>query len=233
MVHGFTSTPYDVRACGEYLAKKGITAHGVLVAGHGTSPKDLAKTKLEDWLKSVRTEYFKLKKNHDFVYGLGISLGGNFLAALSKELQFDGLIFIGMPLKFRHEKPYKILYYAYRALGVSYQRKWYQKSLDPKIRKIRPNYKSIPLASAPEVLRAIEESRTLLSNIKCPVLAIQSTTDHAVDEKAIEYLKKSVDTKDVEVMWPENRYHVVLIDHGKEEIFERIFEFIKTKQQFK
>lgn len=226
MVHGFTSTTYDVRACGRYLADLGIATQGVLVAGHGTTPKDLAKTNLDDWLESIRQSYYDLKKKHSIVYALGISLGGNFLTTLASELDFAGLIFIGMPLKFRHEKSYRALYYTFRALGINYQKKWYQKSLDPEIRRVRPNYKSIPLSSGPEVLKAIQSSRTLLSSIHCPVLAIQSTTDHAVDEETISEITEQVSTKDVEIMWVKNRYHVVLIDHGKEEVFEKIYSFI-------
>jgi carboxylesterase len=226
MVHGFTSTPYDVRACGKYLADRGIAAQGVLVAGHGTTPKDLAKTNSNDWLESVRQAYHDLKKKHSIVYALGISLGGNFLTIMAKELDFAGIIFVGLPLKLRHEKSYRALYYTFRALGVNYQRKWYQKSLDPEIRKLRPNYKSIPLSTGPEVLKTIQTSRTLLSSIHCPVLAIQSTTDYAVDEETISDLTTQVSTKDVEIVWVKNRYHVVLIDHGKEEVFEKIYSFI-------
>lgn len=231
LVHGFTSTTYDVRACGEYLANHGIATKGVLVAGHGTSPRDLAKTNLNDWLNSVRDAYTELKKDYQTVYVLGISLGGNFLVTLAKEFDYAGLILVGMPLKFKHEKPYRALYYAYRALGINYQRKWYQKSLDPEIRKVRPNYKSIPLITAPGVLKAIELSREALPNVHCPVLAIQSTTDHAINDETISILQNSISSKDCEIMWVENRYHVVLIDHGKEVIFERVRQFIDQHQK--
>lgn len=233
LVHGFTSTAYDVRSCGEYLAARGIAAKGVLVAGHGTSPKDLIKTNLDDWLNSVRAAYRELKKDYSVVYALGISLGGNYLVILTKDLAFAGLILVGMPLKFKHEKSYRAFYYAYRALGINYQRKWYQKSLDPEIRRLRPNYKSIPVSSAPNVLKAIDLSRELLPQVTCPVLAIQSTTDHAVDNETIASLTASVKTKDIEVMWVENRYHVVTIDHGNEEVFQRIYNFIIFRQEKK
>lgn len=233
LIHGFTSTPYDTRACGEYLARQGITVSGVLVAGHGTSPKDLAQTNLDDWLNSVKDAYDELKKTTPIIFALGISLAGNYLITLSKELEFAGLILVGMPLKFRKEKTYRTLYYAYRALGINYQRKWYQSSLDPDIRALRPNYRSIPLSCAPEVFRAIKLSQENLKFVNCPILAIQSTTDHAVDEETIKELSSGVKTKDVEVRWVKDRYHVVLIDHGKEEVFEDIRKFIEKHSPYK
>jgi len=229
LIHGFTSTPYDVRACAEYLAERGITAKGVLVAGHGTTPKDLAKTNLSDWLDSIRIAYKELKQTCPFVFGLGISLAGNFLTILAQELKFDGLIFVGMPVEFRHKKSYTALYYLFRSFGVKYQRKWYQKSLSEEIKKVRPNYKAIPLASGKEVLKTIEMSKKMLPGIHCPLLVIQSTTDHAVTEKNIKEITSSVGTSNVSVIWVDDKYHVVLIDDDKEKVFEDIYSFITER----
>src|SRR5687768_16151489 len=41
MVHGFTSSPFEMRGLGRHLAERGITAAAPLLAGHGTSPEDL------------------------------------------------------------------------------------------------------------------------------------------------------------------------------------------------
>ncbi len=231
LVHGFTSTTYDVRACGEYLAQRGITSKGILLAGHGTSPSDLAQTGLNDWLESVRAGYLELKKHTPIVFALGISFAGNLLVSLGKELDLAGLVVVGMPLKFRHELSFRTLYFAYKMLGINYQKKWYQKSLDPEIRKLRPNYQSIPINCARDVLTAIQRSRKKLSEVTCPVLAVQSTTDHAVDEETIKILSSELGTSKFQVEWIPDRYHVVLIDHGKEEVFARIAEFIKDNSR--
>lgn len=229
LVHGFTSTPYDVRATAEYLSQKGITTKSVLVAGHGTEPKDLAQTDLSSWLESIRAAHRELKQTCPVVFGLGISLAGNFLAILQQELKFDGLILIGIPIELKHKRFFTVLYFLLRTFGVKYLRKWYQKSLSIKIRKARPNYKSIPLQSAEEVLKTIEISKKLLPGIHCPVLLIQSTIDHAVTEKNIQEITSLLGTDDVKTLWVENKYHVVLIDDGKEQIFEEIYSFISER----
>lgn len=229
LVHGFTSTTYDVRACGAYLAAHGIAAEGVLLAGHGTSPEDMARTRLPDWLNSIRDGYARLRNRSPHVFALGISLAGNFLVHLAQELSFDGLILVGMPLHFRYQRSYRALYYAYRAVGKRYQRKWYQQSLDPQIRRERPNYDRIPLACARDAVAAIEWSRAALPAVRCPVLAIQSTTDHALDERTITELRSRLGSTDVSVRWVPDRYHVVLIDHGKEDVFRDIHAFIAAR----
>jgi esterase/lipase len=145
---------------------------------------------------------------------------------LAQELSFDGLILVGMPLRFRRQRSYRTLYYAYRALGKRYQRKWYQQSLDPQIRRERPNYDRIPLACVRDAAAAIEWSRAALPAVRCPVLAIQSTTDHALDEQNMNELISRLGSQKTEIRWVPNLYHVVLIDHGKEEIFRDIHRFI-------
>lgn len=229
IVHGFTSTPYDVRACGEYLAASGIAVEGILLAGHGTRPEDLAQTRLVDWLDSIRDGYESLRRRCDHVFALGISLSGNFLLSLAPLLPFSGLILIGTPLKFRHERAYRAAYRVLHALGKQYQRKWYLEHLDEAIRARRPTYDRFPLACAKDCMTAIAWSKVNLPLVRCPVLVLQSTTDHAVDKRTIAEFCNRLGTSDVNVEWFPNRYHVLVIDHGADEVFATIRRFIETR----
>ena len=53
LVHGFTSSPFEMQGLGRYLADRGVTASSPLLAGHGTSPHDLHHTTWRDWYASV------------------------------------------------------------------------------------------------------------------------------------------------------------------------------------
>src|SRR5438067_7923472 len=55
LVHGYTSSPFEMRALARYLADRGITAGASLLAGHGTAPEDLATRTWQDWYVSVNT----------------------------------------------------------------------------------------------------------------------------------------------------------------------------------
>lgn len=229
LVHGFTSTPYDVRPCGEYLAAQGIPVEGVLLEGHGTCPEDLAKSRLADWLRSIRCGYERLSARCESVFGLGISLSGNFLLSLTPLVPFAGLILIGTPLKFRHERAYRAAYRVLRALGREYQRKWYVEYLDEDLRARRPTYDRFPLECAADCLAAVTWSRERLQAVRCPVLILQSTTDHAVDKRTIAEFCARLGTTDVNVEWFPNRYHVLVVDHGAEEVFASIRRFIASR----
>lgn len=229
LVHGFTSTPYDVRACGEYLAARGIDVEAPLLKGHGTSPEDLSRTRLADWLRSIQESRTRLAERTDAVFGLGISLSGNFLLSLAPLTDFDGLILIGTPLRFRFERAYRAAYRVLRALRREYQKKWYVEHLDASIRSRRPTYDRFPLRCAPDCLAAIRWSKENLPRIRCPVLILQSTTDHAVDERTVAEFSARLASSDVTIRWLKNRYHVLLVDHGAEEVFSLVTRFVQTR----
>ena len=56
-IHGFTSTPYEVRYLGESLQRRGLTAVGLTLPGHGTSVAELDTTGWRDWFGAVEREY--------------------------------------------------------------------------------------------------------------------------------------------------------------------------------
>lgn len=228
LVHGFTSTPYDLRACGEYLAAHGIASEGILLAGHGTAPEDLARTRLPDWLRTIREGHTRLATRCTTTFALGISLSGNFLLTLAPFLPLTGLILVGTPLYFRHERAYRAAYRALRFVGREYQKKWYVEHLDPDIRVQRPTYDRFPLRCAPDCLAAVQWSRAALPQVHCPVLILQSTTDHAVDDRTVAEFRLSLGTPKVTVHWFPNRYHVLLIDHGAVEVYAAIVRFVHS-----
>ena len=116
-----------------------------------------------------------------------------------------------------------------RGLGREYQRKWYLEHLDQEIRARRPTYDRFPLACAPDCLKAVTNSKENLPAVRCPVLILQSTTDHAVSEETVAEFQRRLGTRDVAVRWFKNRYHVLLIDHGAEEVFSTIADFVKSR----
>ena len=53
VLHGFSANPEEMRWLGDYLYSQGHTILGVRLAGHGTDPHDLARTRWTDWLIAV------------------------------------------------------------------------------------------------------------------------------------------------------------------------------------
>ena len=65
LLHGFAGTPPELRRLGEELANAGWRCHGPLLAGHGTTPEDLARTRWEDWAASAEEALAELRAECD------------------------------------------------------------------------------------------------------------------------------------------------------------------------
>ncbi|NLK52151.1 MAG: alpha/beta fold hydrolase [Syntrophomonadaceae bacterium] len=77
LIHGFTGSPPELLPLGEYLVDQGCTVLAPLLAGHGTSAEDLARTRWTDWLKSAMIGLDRLRAEPvKQVYLIGLSMGG-------------------------------------------------------------------------------------------------------------------------------------------------------------
>ena len=63
LIHGFTSTPQELRYLAKYLADKNISVMAPLMKGHGRSPEAMLETNSKDWIDSAEKAYLELKKH--------------------------------------------------------------------------------------------------------------------------------------------------------------------------
>jgi carboxylesterase len=76
LLHGFAGTPVELIRLGEWLAGHGILAHAPLLAGHGTSPEEMARTRADDWIRSANQGLDELLARCRTVGVAGQSMGG-------------------------------------------------------------------------------------------------------------------------------------------------------------
>ena len=99
LLHGLTGTPGEVEPLGKYLSARGISTFGPWLKGHGTNPKDLAKTNWQDWADSAREAYDHLKKNCSKVFVGGLSMGADQALHLAANVPVAGVISMSAPIR--------------------------------------------------------------------------------------------------------------------------------------
>jgi len=77
LIHGFTSSPWEMKRIGNFLSKHNITVYAPLLPGHGTSPERLALMKYVQWVEYIGEQIKMLEKDYDEIYLIGSSFGGN------------------------------------------------------------------------------------------------------------------------------------------------------------
>jgi carboxylesterase len=76
LIHGFCSTPPEMRDLGEHLAASGFRVRGTMLPGHGSTPEDLERTGWQDWLEGAQGDLDLLKRQCSLVFCAGQSMGG-------------------------------------------------------------------------------------------------------------------------------------------------------------
>lgn len=98
LIHGYLGFPGQMRLFGESLCREGFWVYGMRLPGHGTSPEELAKTKMGQWEDAVLEGYALLHVLCGHVAVVGISLGGLLAAMLAVRIpNLAALCLLGTP----------------------------------------------------------------------------------------------------------------------------------------
>ena len=94
LVHGILGGGSNFGELPERLAETGVHVRVMRLPGHGTSPRDLAKTSPDELLQGVLSEAQTLRARHEKVILVGHSMGGTLstLVAAAPDTKLDGLI---------------------------------------------------------------------------------------------------------------------------------------------
>lgn len=227
LVHGWTSTSYEVRRLGIYLNENGYTASGPMLRGHGTFSKDLKNVRWTDWLEDIKKNYDELKKNHSHVYIAGTSIGACLAVILaSKKTDISGLVIMAMPYKLKYEKIVLALA-KFMSFFKEYNKKYYPPTfgVSTTITRIIA-YQTYPISSAIETFKLVEISRKYISKVTQPCFLIQSKSDHIVAKKSLEKIYDQIGSKVKEKKYIKRAYHTFISDIKNESVFEDILNFI-------
>ncbi len=229
LVHGWSSTAYEVRRLGKYLHENGYTVYGLMLSGHGTVPKDLENVKAENWIADVEKGYAKLKTTCDKVYVAGTSIGASIALILAEqEKEMAGLVLMATPHKLRFEKiGVALVKLVLLFNSKQYRTKFYPPTFgasDSITRMI--SYQSYPVASVLEVFELVRRARKNLGSISQPCLLMQSTHDHMVAKDSMEKIYAKINSKQKKKIYIHKAYHTFIPDIKNEHAFRDILEFL-------
>lgn len=227
LVHGYTGSPHSMRPLGDYLADRGIGCFGLRLPGHGTSWEDLGTRTSSEWVEAVNLAYEKMKTEHDEVFVVGLSFG----AALSLDLasrrsDVPGLVSIAGFLMTKDPRRFvaPVISRVLKSVpGVG------NDICDPDSRELC--YDRVPTATTLRMLNFTKSVRENLSDITCPVLIMHSHNDHTAHPANAELIHSRVSSTDKELIWFDRSYHVLTLDHDRQAVYERTYEFIKERSR--
>jgi carboxylesterase len=208
LIHGFTSTPNEIRWLGRKLAETwGFTTLGIRLAGHGTCMADMERTTWKDWL-----------------FVIGSSMGGALALNAASDFPVEGVIGISTPYDLPDDK---------RLLFLPLIRPFHIH-----IKKGPPDWQgahsqeehiAYPFRTPHGILeldQLLINMRHRLPRIQAPVLLFQSERDTTIPKNSMESITAKV-TASVEHHWVQHSGHVITLEPDQEFLAQTIAEFIQ------
>ena len=236
LVHGFLASPAELREFAQELHDAGHTVYLVRLRGHGTSPWDLRDRRYEDWFASVQRGIEIVRGLCEKVAVVGFSTGGSlalYAASQSRDEALAGVCAISVPVRFQNPQMrfVPLVHGAnrlVRSLNLMEGVKLFaeNESENPDI-----NYRHMPMRGLYELRRLVDEMRSQLKEIQCPVLLIQGDEDPVVVPDSIDTLREEISSTRVEAHLIESTRHGLVHDdigHTRELIREFVASLAPT-----
>jgi carboxylesterase len=226
LIHGFTSTPNEMRWIGKKLSDSwGYTVMGIRLAGHGTRMEDLERTTWQDWLASVEDGFQYLRPNMDKLYIIGCSMGGALALHAAADFDVDGVVTISAPYDLPKDR--RLFFLPLLKPFFIKLKKGKPDWQDPESVKEHVAYKNRTPHGIVELDGLLENMRKKSPNITAPLLMFQSVHDITIPSNSMDCISQQVATSDIETQWVKNSGHVISIEPDKEYVTEEIHKFIE------
>ena len=87
-------------------------------------------------------------------------------------------------------------------------------------------YNKMPINIAPKFKKLINEMKESLPYVKCPALLFQGRLDSVIDQKSMDYIYESINSKRKRKIWLENNDHPILDSPDHNQIVSELLKFV-------
>jgi carboxylesterase len=220
-----------VRPLGDALAAAGFPVRAVRMAGHGTTPADLARTAWPDWLRSADEGLTALRATTPRVAVGGVSLGTllALLLAARRPADVAAVVCGATPLRL-----------ADRRTAVLRSLRWFppvrrryavlpKRGRDISDAAARAASRSYDVMPLPALLSLLALRRVVwreLARVTQPVLVLHGRHDHVAPVSNVALLRRRLGAREVEAHVLERSWHVITEDVERDAVARLTIEFL-------
>lgn len=218
MIHGFTSSPADLRPLSEHLHRLGLTVQELLLPGHGLTPGEMARCHWRDWQQAVAEELARLAARCSQVWLLGFSMGGILALLTAATQETAGVVSISAPI---WPRPWLtryafILQPFYRSVKLGEPRPCFYPFW---------RYQEVATKSIAGLMSLISAGKKSLGQVTVPVLVLQGRDDRTVNPASARYIYNRLGSAKKELRFFPGP-HLLLLGENSSDIYRYISQFI-------
>jgi carboxylesterase len=229
VVHGFTASALATRPLGQRLAAEGYSVEVPLLPGHGTSARDLARTRYADWRASAALAVETLARGCDRVVVVGHSMGGTVALDLAANgvQPLAGVVAINALVLDREQliaKVAPLLQYVLPFVPRDAAGMPTDDIAKPGVSE--QAYRWVSARAAQSLMDELPRIREGLASVSCPALVVTSTEDHTVDPRNGAAIAERLGSVRRETLTCERSYHSPLIDYDATLVEDAVVRFV-------
>ena len=221
--HGFTGSPASMTPWAKHLAAEGHTVRVPRLPGHGTTWKDMNRTRWDDWYGELDRALTELHTVCDKVVIAGLSMGGCLALRLAQQrpADVDALVLVNPAINLARfdVKLVPALQWIIPAMsGIGNDIKL--------VGADEVGYDKTPLKALASQLKMWKDVRANLGAITQPLLVFRSDEDHVVDITSKDLILAGVSSTVKDFVELKESFHVATLDNDAQLIFDRTSTFI-------
>ena len=230
LVHSYLANPEEVRQLAAYLSGRGIWVYAPRLAGHGTSPDNLAETTYGDWLEAVEAGYAVISNICQKVILGGISVGGCLAFDLAAGVKRIDGVFAVCPPSSLHDFSTEFMpnidvwnRIVAKVKGNSPEDRFLTFSPDD----LSMTYDRNPVLGVKEVGRLLDNLRQKLEGIRHPALVIQASDNPVVAQKGSRHFFDRLGSRRKQYCLIDSKRHIIVNGEGAGKVHRLIEHFIR------
>jgi carboxylesterase len=226
LLHGFSANPEEMQFLADDLHGRGYTVLNVRLAGHGTHPRDLSRTRWSDWLLSVEDGLDLLQNISGQTVLIGQSMGGMIALAAAAQYPVAGVVALSTPY-FGFSPVQVLIARLSGALGLIARKQVREHDeLGQRREADYPAYARYPVRIIVELKGLNRAVHAALPKVKAPALVVQSHQDMGGRDD-LEKIYSALGSAVKEKLWLDGFDHSVVRDEKRQVVFDAIGEFLK------
>jgi len=225
LCHGFTGSPQSLRPWAHCLAEAGLSVSLPRLPGHGTTWREMARTRWEDWFAEVNRAFEELRSWSDEIFIMGLSMGAclalrlaelhgpavSGLVLVNPSVAADSRLFMLAPLL-------KLVVPSLPGIASDIKKDGASEG----------GYDRVPVKAAATLPGLWRVTREHLGDLTQPVLVYRSTVDHVVGPASLKLLRRALSDGQLEVRDLADSYHVATLDNDAGVIFTGSLDFVRA-----
>lgn len=226
LLHGFSGSPLEMTPLADALAGAGWETSVARLAGHGTSPDDLARVTWQEWVASAREAYRDLRQRCRRVALVGLSMGGALALYVAATDPPAAVVTISAPLRVR-----PLLASATRVASKVVPVVPVLVRLVPRDPDVRPYwspYSRIPLVAAAQLELLLAETRRALPQVRVPLLVVQGRRDWIIPRDSAQEILRLAAGAPATMLWLQRSGHVATLDRDRAVLADAVTKFLRV-----